>query len=666
MQRFLPALLFLCSFLLSQSAQSQHFDWAITAVNMQSGFQKACTDAQGNTVVATCYMRTEIDRGRAELIGGLGSSGSSELYPGFVIACYGPSGREIWRDNQVNAYNQGSMRVGGMCVMATGELAVLVLGVPPTNQHHPLTDKKFPTSALKSGWSILTYSPQGRLTAQYELLSAWVQEPGNMAATPDSGLIVTGFDDNPFALNGNPIDMGRGGSNYLMKFNIIDGQMQPQWVRTAKYMRESCCSYFEPPCLVAVAENGDVYTAGTGLNGLQFTDGTKTETHLSPLKGNLEFKLVGAIEGYVACYSASGSLKWVKATESRFQVQSLSLKGKKLMVGGTLYPGASRLWGQKVDTSWLRPAAFSVFDLSQGVGKVAYTQMIAGEAISGIVADNDGNVYATGIQRWTGRPGGPILYGTDTLNNRIHGLFVVSYDAKGKYRWVKGANVPLKGREALNLTIDNCGNLAVSGSLWFILPAQMAIFDKAFASGRGYGEAPFLARLRNSFEVPLAKTDTSKTTDSTRLAYVQRPLDSLKIDSLSAFLAISTDSLNVATSQGGTNVPNTPNTPSYLNGTPGSCMISPGPYTLRARPNPMNGNGEGFLDYVTTLPDPSVSIDLYDMRGNFIRTLMKPRGFSQPTSGSEPVPLPSLNPGAYLAILKGANGACNAQIIVAK
>lgn len=643
MRLLLPTLLFLGLLTQSQSAQSQHFDWAITAVNMQSGFQKACTDAQGNTVVATCYMRTELDRGRGELIGGLGSGG--QLYPGFVIACYGPNGREIWRDNQVNSYNQGGMRVAGMCVMASGELAVLVSGVPITNQHHPLTDKKFPTSALKSGWSILTYSPQGRLTAQYELLSAWVQEPGNMAATPDSGLIVTGFDDNPFSLNGNPIDMGRGGSNYLMKFNIKDEQMQPQWVRTAKYMRESCCSYFEPPCLVAVAPNGDVYTAGTGFDGLQFTDGTKTETHLSPLKGSQDFKLIGAIEGYVACYSASGSLKWVKATESRFQVQSLSVKGKQLMVGGTLYPGGNRIWGQKVDTSRLRPAAFSVFDVTNN-GKLTYTRMIAGEAISGIVSDNDGNVYATGIQRWTGKPGGPILYGTDTLNNRINGLFVVSYDAKGKYRWVKGANVPLKGREALNLTIDNCGNLAVSGSLWFVLPAQMAIFDKAFASGRGYGEAPFLVRLRNSYEVPLAKNDTSKTTDTTRLVLVQRPLDSLRVDSLSALASA--------------NQSNSTYNPS------GSCMISPGPYTLRARPNPMNGNGEGFLDYVTTLPDPSVSIDLYDMRGNFIRNLMKPRGFSQPTAGSEPVPLPSLNPGAYLAILKGANGACNAQIIVAK
>ncbi len=186
-------------------------------------------------------------------------------------------------------------------------------------------------------------------------------------------------------------------------------------------------------------------------------------------------------------------------------------------------------------------------------GNLNWAQTTRAYTVTSIAEDRDKNIYAI-IYSKVSYPD-KLVIEKDTLRNPYENLLVISYDREGKYRWVKHTKLPLNTNKFPMLKMDDCGNIFISGELWWVLKAEMKWFDAALVKGYGYGPMPFIAKLKNTLPAFFVKKD--------------------------------------------------------------ECVISPAPWAIRNFPNPFRGSTT--VEYKITYADPNVSLDVYEMSGRLIK-----------------------------------------------
>jgi hypothetical protein len=171
---------------------------------------------------------------------------------------------------------------------------------------------------------------------------------------------------------------------------------------------------------------------------------------------------------------------------------------------------------------------------------------------------------------------------------------------------VKEADIPVTtANESLHFQMDNCGNMYISGTLWFTLPAQLSMFDKAFIRGSVHGPAPFISRFKNTISPALVKT--------------------------------------------------------LLKETPETCTLSPGPWKLRNFPNPFSQNST--FEYSLSYKDRA-TLQLFNMNGQLVKSFFDNK---QHEAGRYVLPFTiDLPAGMYIATLTGTETIVTCRIVVVK
>jgi len=127
--------------------------------------------------------------------------------------------------------------------------------------------------------------------------------------------------------------------------------------------------------------------------------------------------------------------------------------------------------------------------------KLKWTISTGTERAHDLRIDHKNNLYVLGTFSANKMSG---IIGNDTIKPDYN-VFIARFSENGKYQWIKEADIPVTTRnEPLSLLMDNCNNMYMVGTLWFVLPATMSWWDKAFVKGKGYGGAPFISRFENT------------------------------------------------------------------------------------------------------------------------------------------------------------------------
>jgi hypothetical protein len=192
-------------------------------------------------------------------------------------------------------------------------------------------------------------------------------------------------------------------------------------------------------------------TAGNTAVGGMFT-GTAT------FVGSNTLASVGAYDGFVSRYNASGELMWaVQLAGSRFDyVNGVALDGTNVLVTGSfeenLLVGSTNLYSQ---------GGVDVFVAKfNNSGGVVWLQQLGGsgyDSASSIATDSAGNLYVAGIFT------GTVTFGTNTLTSAgSYDIFLLSYDTNGKLRWARREGGADREQYPV-VTVDKSGNAVLAG-----------------------------------------------------------------------------------------------------------------------------------------------------------------------------------------------------------
>ena len=152
-----------------------------------------------------------------------------------------------------------------------------------------------------------------------------------------------------------------------------------------------------------------------------------------------------------------------------------------------------------------------------------------------------------------------------------------------------------------NLITTECGDIFVSGELWWVMKAEMKWFDAALVKGYGYGPMPFVGKINNTLP-----------------AFVPRDK-------------------------------------------PGECVVSPAPWAIRNFPNPFKG--ATTVEYKTTYRDENISLQMYSINGSLVKTYFTRRVHDKGTYTYR-LQAEGLASGVYVLVLRGTVAVATAQILV--
>ena len=454
-------------------------------------------------------------------------------------------------------------------------------------------------------------------------------------STPDSGYIITQVDHEK-------VSNGSGGTkdvahNYIQK---VTKEHRLEWTYKLKYLDKSCCSYFEDASLSAVGTDGDVYIAGSFREGV-LPDGLKP--HTAPLLDKVT-QYNQPFESYVARLSASGKLRWIRYSEGKSLIHSITVNDNQLVIGGNITL-QKNLYGMKIDTTSAKKAYIATFDLA---GKPRWVQTFNAINIPAVSQDWDGNIYAAfRNQRSRGVP--PLIIGTDSIPDAYERVIVACFDAQGKYRWNKMSRAMISINAHSHIHNDACGNLYYTSEMWYSLPVNMSLFDGAIVRGKGYGGAPLAARIRTTIPDEL-------------LAINMKLSQSVAIEPRNKKGRIEKKPVN----QPPTLVKDTAQVvhmPSAVNPDAvhsGRCVPIPFPWRLVLFPNPTTGvfTARATISY----SDNQVGLELWDVKGAFIRQL-SPIQLRETGSFDMSCDISELASGLYIVVLKGSGAAVSDRLV---
>lgn len=577
-------------FFLHLNSFSQHFEWAATASNVDINYDFASVSSDNEIVVGGNGGQSSNHYGKKIEIYDANGEVKKDRYSiqnGAFLISYTSDGEINWQTE----FSSRAYELFGLTHDHYGNLNVLLYVSSPytfRNKQHLLDQALVDTiqsyqneidlDELITGYYILTLNDKGKEVSYHKVLDGnqYQFHISDFTAYPSGGFVISGF-TNPGKFHKDlPDTAGTAGGNFIYK---VSEDYTADWVDVVSHLKESCCSITDS--YLSVAPDGTIYLGSSFYMGGSFNHGKKkmmskqkydTSSYLKPL------------ESYIASYSPKGKLNWVRISKSKAYLKSIVANNSGVVICYNPFE-TNQAFGQKFDTSDQKLMVVSSFNAT---GDLKWTETMGADMANDMQFDSEGNLYLLGTFRaysqYFKRSG---IIGTDTLDDKSD-IFICRYTKEGEFNWLKSANIPISTRNnRLTLLMDNCGNMVVTGSLFFGLPGQMSWWDKAFVKGNGYGGAPFISRFINTLPKQHEKQEV--------------------------------------------------------------CTISPGPWEIKAFPNPFQSSTT--LQYTTTYDD-QVSIELYSLNGKMIQQLQAPK---QQSAGNYTlqVQLGNHSAGTYLLVIKG-------------
>jgi hypothetical protein len=561
----------------------------------------------------------QLGEGGPEIYSGLGeafplSGYGSQLF----VACYSEDGEIDWF--VTGQHIRGSALLG-LAARANGDI-LIAYSLRGYNQGYfeyldaslrPETDSFLHDPYAKNnidldemvGFSIV--SANGTVSRPFAIKNLPLSDWTSFNASPDGGFVISSWDYD----NKDDTHPKTEGYNLTTK---IGPDFRIVWQHKVRYISESCCTFMESACKSAVAPNGDVYVSGNVYKGVR-PDGAPDK--MAPILDEVS-QYNQPYESYIARFSAAGKLQWIKYTGAKTLISDIATDGDQIVLGGKLIL-VNKILGFKPDTT--EGKACFLANLRPD-GKLNWLQTFNGQDIEAVSINNEKQIFAA-FESVRGRGMEPIKIGTDTIPDSYKAVIVACFDAKGKYLWYKTSRSMLSRPSNANLLNDRCGNLFFTAEMWYVLPANLNIFDAAFVKGRGYGGAPLAAKIRTT--IP---------------------------DEVLA--------LNVANQVVDT-VQTIPNQSDEPRNQPIFCASIPYPWILQLFPNPSSGLFSARCTVSYT--DSKVRLELHDMKGVFIRELMSARTVEAGTF-DHACDISDLPAGNYIVMLRGSGKAAVTQLLV--
>lgn len=523
--RLCLTVIFIHFFLFPLSAQQ--FEWASSGDNLNGGIRASVLDAEGNMIVAGVANMPNYYTGEQQLYSSSGDSQTIHLGDFMFLASYAPNGKINWVREL-----QGADDPVGMGADKDGNLVVLAY-----NRSNPRF-KDPDVRVGKTKYFTIHFTPQGKITRVVTDSLGLIKRPMHFSVTASSDYL---FSQSEYTRVNDGNKSREDGFYSLYKLNA---DLKVVWKHSMQ--RVGSHGTYTAGMLVDEAPDGDVYAAvsvqeGFIINGKRYTPPVLDSVH----QYNPPF------EAYLISFTRDGKLKWVRNSGGKTIFSALKASASGVYLGGNV-SNNHNFFGKRIDTSDMKRMVLAAFDKK---GKLKWAETTRAHTITALATDREENIYAI-LESKLGWPQKLVLY-HDTLTNVFETMLLASFDAKGKYRWVKHTKLPMSRNEPMNLLTDDCGNLFVSGELWWVMKAEMKWFDAALVKGYGYGPMPFAGKIKNT---------------------------------LPAFVAEQKE-----------------------------CVISPAPWTIMNYPNPFQSNTT--IQYRITYDDPKVSLFLYNISGKLIKAL---------------------------------------------
>lgn len=620
---------------------AQNFEWASSGSNLFSGFTHSCVTIDGRLIAGMNYDQpsNHLNNDDVLLNSGTGKAFVFNRYDSqILIACYDQKGDIVWIIEGHKQLGDGTLL--GITSMPDGNVIVAFRSHNIRIPFKKIESLKTPEITNQNDISEFVFfsviSKSGSIKETYAVVGIPNNEWSDFQVSPDLGFVIN-----------QPTSERRKNEKGVEKtvaFNStikLKKDFSIDWHHQVLYTSESCCSFYVPASKIAIGENGDIYICGNIRIGYT-VEGAK-ERQVPILDTPSQFN--PPYESYVGCLSPTGKLKWVKYSGAKSLIYDISVKSKHLVLSGRVNL-AKNFFGQKIDTSFQKRAFLTSFDLN---GNTEWLKTFNAEEINSICQDEDNNVFAV-FRSKQSKGMVPLKIGNDTLSDSYQKIIVGSFDEGGGFRWTKLSNANISTNSETRIHSDLCGNLYYTGEMWFVLPINMALLDGAITSGKGYGGAPIAARLRTTIPDEL-------------LALNQGLVQTIKLKNQARTKNLKRDSkVNNSNSNNQIQV-NNPDSDSIKSGRELSCISMPFPWKIEAFPVPTNG--PLTLRVSLSYTDPYVKIDLFDMKGAFIKNLM-PIQLKDAGEFEFTLDAFELSSGVYLAVLKGSSFGASCKFIVSK
>ena len=270
----------------------------------------------------------------------------------------------------------------------------------------------------------------------------------------------------------------------LIIINLFCIRLQAQNFEWAKREGQGAYDYGKG---IATDNSGNVYVAGKYELNANFS-GT-----ILPCQGNHDI--------YVAKYSSSGSLTWIRTAGgvNGDYAHALACDGAYVYVAGEIegFGTTIKFIGSSVTltSKGVNDAFLAKYDLNGNLIWAREAGGIDNDEALGITYDNSGNVYICGFFNNTATFGTTTVYGFGGND-----IYVAKYDSNGVFQWVRTAGSA--GRdEAKGIKCDAAGNVYVCGTY-----LDRTVFgSQILSSPNGYFNA-FLAKYTPDGTLAWVKT----------------------------------------------------------------------------------------------------------------------------------------------------------------
>ena len=638
-------------------AQGQHFEWAASGDNLITGYSTSCVTIDGKLIAGGNYETPSYSI----------SSATQGFYDGqgkfyklnnpyqsqMFINCFDADGKISWSLSGSDIAASTSLL--GLTSKPNGDVIIAFRGSAPNEYPSSLFDElglisdsvlkttnyDNPNSIYGSGgaWSFIflaEISPSGYVKDYHAIRIKNSDEWNSFKCAPDGSLYFTSADKGQIIeKDGRKIERP---FNYVVKIN---NDYEIEWKSSMQYLANSCCSYHMKPVICDISETGEVYVAGNFHTGLKAAEGKE---HFSPTYAG-DRENYKPYESYLAQLSPSdGALKWIKYSGGESLIEGIQVTDKSVFIGGRINR-QKKLFSLAADTTDKKLAFLMSFSLS---GKPEWLQTFNAESVNALTRDWNGNIFAS-FRSKRNTLVAPLKIGSDTISNTYERVVVASFTEEGDYRWYKRSGAMMSITPNSLLHTDACGNLYFTGEMWYVLKGSLSLFDAALVSGQGYGGAPIAARIRTTipddllhmnlslsqqFAVGINKKEKRNKTISNRTPNQTQISDSLM-----------------------------QNNPNNSRGRNGQCVPIPYPWSIRIFPN--QSKGPVTIEVDLSYNDKSVSMELWDAKGKFIRNVL-PASIKQVGKFELKADFSDLASGLYIIVVKGSGSAATEKFVIGK
>lgn len=652
--------LFLLVSIFSREIHAQHFEWAASGSNILSGYKTSCITSEGRLIAAGQYETPsyQLSSDPVALFDGAGNEHKFDRYSNqLFVASFDASGLIEWTFNGTDL-GEGTHLLG-IAPLSDGRVVIAFRAYSLQLQPISIYDAydqdgqqnvkdedgdDYFQQGNRRNWDGFDFfavlSDKGELRGVHAMRFKIRDDWNTFKSCPDAGFVFTMADAEKVDIGG-----GKMSDRAHLYITKITRDFKLEWTYKLRYLDNSCCTYHQFPVIADVAQNGHIYFAGNFRLGIRPEQGKDhMAAIIEPISTYNE-----PYESVIGALSPEGKLKWVTYSGGKSLISDIHAANNQLIVSGKIQL-QNNLFGMKIDTSEQKKAFLATFNYS---GKGLWVETFNGTSVNAISSDESGNIFAS-FESKRSRGAVPLKIGSDTISDTFVRVVVASFDENGKYRWYKMSRAMMSNEPNTKLHADACGNLYITGEMWYVLPANMSLFDGAIVRGRGYGGAPLAARIRTTIPDNLLALNVSlqQSISITSREKQNKPVSNPPKGKIRA-----------ATSQVKQSANDFIVEDTLKSGRGLFCVPIPYPWKLSVFPNP--SKGPITLRASISYTDDHVSCELWSAKGDFIR-LLQSAHMREVGSFDLNVDLSDVAAGLYLIVLKGSGSAVTERVVISK